>query len=44
MRRGGWRPRRHVTRSRAAVWVPSGRWGPRRARVEQCVTLRAELV
>ena len=26
------------------VWVLSGRWGPRRVRVEHCVTLRAELV
>jgi len=43
-RRGGWRPRRYVTRSQVPVWVSSGRWGPRRVRVEECVTIRAELV
>lgn len=36
--------RRCVTPGTVPVWVSSGRWGPRRARVEQCTTLRAELV
>jgi hypothetical protein len=45
MGRGGSRPRRYITPGDdAKVWVSSGRWGPRRARVEQCVTLAAELV
>ncbi len=35
MRRGG-RRRRYVTREEAAVWCPSGRWGPKRTRVTQC--------
>jgi hypothetical protein len=26
----------------AAVWVSSGRWGPKRVRVSQCLALRAE--
>ena len=26
----------------AAVWIPSGRWGPKRVRVSQCLALRAE--
>src|SRR5262245_13955877 len=43
-RRGGYRLRRFVIPGRVPVWVPSGRWGPRRARVEQSVTLAAELV
>ena len=44
-RRGGRRPRRYITPGRDAdVWVSSGRWGARRARVEQCATLAAELV
>lgn len=43
-RRGGWRPRRYVIPSEVPVWVASGRWGPRRVRVEHCATLRAELV
>lgn len=43
-RRGGWRPKRYITREHAPVWVPNGRWGPRRARVEQCATLAAEIV
>jgi hypothetical protein len=31
--------------TRLLLWVPSGRWGPRRARVEQCeAALLAELV
>lgn len=42
--RGGRRPRRFIRREDAPVWVPSGRWGPRRARVEHCVTIRAERV
>jgi hypothetical protein len=42
-RRGGFR-RRYVTPGSVPVWISSGRWGPRRARVEQCVTLAAELV
>jgi len=41
--RGGFRPRRYVVPGAVPAWVASGRWGPRRARVEQCVTLRAEL-
>src|SRR5262245_54596721 len=45
MRRGGWRLRRYSLPNQAPVWVPSGRWGPRRARVEQCAAvLGAELV
>jgi hypothetical protein len=44
MRRGGWRPRRFVVPGQVPAWVSSGRWGPRRARVEECVTLAAELV
>jgi hypothetical protein len=42
-RRGGWRGRRYVIPGDVPVWA-SGRWGPRRARVQQCVTLAAELV
>ena len=35
--------RRWVTRTEAAVWCPSGRWGPRRSRVTECwSTIRAE--
>jgi hypothetical protein len=35
--------RRYVTREDAAVWCPSGRWGPRRVRVTECVSVfRAE--
>src|SRR5687768_14370535 len=42
-RRGGYRPRRYVTRGDAAVWCPGGRWGPRRTRVTECrAVLRAE--
>ena len=44
MRRGGRPVRRYVIPNSVPVWVSSGRWGPGRARVEQCVTLRAELV
>jgi hypothetical protein len=44
MRRGG-RRRRFIVPGAAAVWVSSGRWDPRRLRVEQCAeTLKAELV
>ena len=44
-RRGGCRPRRYVRRDEVPVWVPSGRWGPRRVRVEECAeVLRAEIV
>jgi hypothetical protein len=42
-RRGG-RRRRYVIPGQVPVWVSGGRWGPRRARVEQCPTLAAELV
>lgn len=43
-RRGGSRPRRYVTRDDVPVCV-SGRWGPRRMRVEECaVVVRAEQV
>ncbi len=43
--RGGRRPRRYIVPGAVPVWVSSGRWGPRRARVEQCVAaLAAELV
>jgi len=43
--RGGERTRRYITPGAVPVWVSSGRWGPRRARVEQCVVaLAAELV
>ena len=42
-RRGGYRERRYVTRGDAAVWCPGGRWGPRRVRVTECLSvLRAE--
>jgi len=34
-RRGGWRPRRYVLREQVRVWVPSDRWGPRRANVDR---------
>jgi hypothetical protein len=44
LRRGGRRARRYIVPGVVPVWVSTGRWGPRRARVEQCVTLRAELV
>ncbi len=37
-RRGGRRPRRIVP-GEVAAWVSSGRWGPKRARVEQCVAI-----
>jgi hypothetical protein len=44
-RRGGYRARRYVTPGEVPVWVSSGRWGPRRARVEQCAAiLGAEFV
>lgn len=43
-RRGGRRPHRYIVPGKMPVWVSAGRWEPRRARVEQCVTLRAELV
>ena len=43
-RRGGRRPRRYVVPHEVPVWVSGGRWGPRRARVEQCATLEAEIV
>lgn len=44
MRRGGWR-RRYIIPGEVPVWVSSGRWGPRRARVGQCsAVLTAELV
>jgi hypothetical protein len=44
-RRGGRRPRKYVIPGEVPVWVSSGRWGPRRARVGQCVAiLAAELV
>ena len=44
MRRRGGRRRRYVIPGEVPVWVSSGRWGPRRARVGQCVTLGAEFV
>jgi hypothetical protein len=45
MRRGGWRARRYILPNQEPVWVRGGRWGPRRARVEQCAAvLAAELV
>jgi hypothetical protein len=45
MRRRGGRRRRYIVPGEVPVWVSSGRWGPRRARVEQCVAvLPAELV
>src|SRR5262245_25945361 len=44
MRRGGFR-RRYIVPGEVPVWVSSGRWGPRRARVGQCAAiLAAELV
>ena len=43
-RRGGYRRRRYVVPGEVPVWVSTGRWGPRRARVEQCATLAAELL
>ena len=43
-RRGGYRLRRYVVPADVPAWISSGRWGPRRVRVERCVTLRAELV
>src|SRR5262245_50053197 len=43
MSRGGYR-RRYVLPAEVPVWVRTGRWGPRRARVEQCATLAAEFV
>jgi hypothetical protein len=43
-RRGGFRARRYVVPGVVPVWVQGGRWGPRRARVENCLTLAAELV
>lgn len=42
-RRGG-RRRRYIKPGDVPVWVASGRWGPRRARVEECQALAAELV
>lgn len=42
MSRGG-RRRRWITRAGAPVWCAGGRWGPRRVRVTECVSvLRAE--
>ena len=41
---GSQRRRRYVNPDEVPNWVPGGRWGPRRARVEQCLALRAELV
>ena len=44
-RQGGWRPRKWIVPGEVPVWVSSGRWGPRRARVSQCWTMfRAEVV
>jgi hypothetical protein len=44
-RRGGRRARRYIIAGEVTVWVSSGRWGPRRARVEQCpAVLGAEFV
>ena len=43
-RRGGFRQRRYVVPGSVPAWVSSGRWGPRRARVEQCAAIGAELV
>ncbi len=43
-RRGGGRPRR-IDPAEVPAWIPRGRFGPRRARVEQCpAVLRAEVV
>jgi len=37
--------KRWVTRAEAGVWCPSGRWGPRRTRVNECFSvLHAETV
>lgn len=45
MRRGGARRRHIIPGEDADVWVPGGRWGPRRARVESCAVVhRAELL
>ena len=41
--RGG-RRRRYVIPGEVPAWISSGRWGPRRARVEQCARITAELV
>jgi hypothetical protein len=44
-RRGGRKPRRCIVRGAVPVWVDNGRWGPRRARVDDCAAvLKAELV
>lgn len=41
--RGGWCGRRSIGPGDAPVWVSSGRWGRRRARVAECVgVVRAE--
>jgi hypothetical protein len=42
--RTGYRRHRYVIPSEVPVCVMSGRWGPRRARVEQCHYLAAELL
>lgn len=43
--RGGYRERRYILPHELPIYVPSGRWGPRRARAELClVILRAEAV
>ncbi len=39
MSRLGGRRRRYIVPGEVPVWVASGRWGPRRARVEQCVAI-----
>jgi hypothetical protein len=45
MRQGGRRLRRYIIPGQVPVWVSSGRWGPRRARVGQCAAIvAAELV
>jgi hypothetical protein len=43
-KRGEQKRKRCVVPDEVPVWVRTGRWGARRVRVEQCVTLRAELV
>jgi hypothetical protein len=35
-------PRRYVRQQDAAVWCPTGRWGPRRVCVTECLVLLAE--
>lgn len=43
MRRRGGRRRRYITPADAAIYIPGGRWGPRRVHVESCwMVLKAE--